>query len=125
MLIPTVHLNGTAGEVLRDQYAAAAEAVRKAIDAVCNAGPNARDYYVQGPDAGLAAQREHEEHVASLKRVRDDLAAIVEGIQDQIDAKVPSVNHSGKFKGERQPLTDEPSRKFEKQKGRIAEEPSR
>ena len=90
MLIPTVHLNGTAGEVLRDQYVAAAAAVRKAIDAVCDAGPNARDYYVQGPDAGLAVQREHEARVASLRHVRDELAAIAEGIQDQIDAKEAS-----------------------------------
>ena len=90
MLIPTVHLNGTAGEVLRDQYVAAAAAVRKAIDAVCDAGPNARDYYVQDPDAGLAAQRAHEARVAALKHVRDELAAIAEGIQDQIDAKEAS-----------------------------------
>jgi hypothetical protein len=90
MLIPTLHLNGSSGEVLLDQYSAAAEAVRKAIDAVCDAGPNARDYYVQGPDAGLAAQREHEARVKALKAVRDDLAAIVEGIQDQIDAKEAS-----------------------------------
>ena len=87
MLVPTIHLNGTSGEDLLDQYASAVEAVREAIDAVCDAGPNARDYYVQGPDAALAAQREHEARVASIKRVRDDLAAIVEGIQDQIDAK--------------------------------------
>lgn len=87
MLIPTVHLNGTAGEVLRDQYSAAAAAVRKALDAICDAGPNARDYYVQGPDAGLAAQREHESRVAALKRVRDELATIDEGIQDQLDER--------------------------------------
>ena len=86
-MIPTVHLNGTAGEVLRGQYAAAAEAVRKAIDALCDAGPNARDYYVQGSDASLAAQREHEARLASLKHVRDELSAIREGLQDQIDAK--------------------------------------
>ena len=86
MLVPTIHLNGTSGEDLLDQYAGAVEAVREALDAVCDAGPNARDYYVQGPDAALAAQREHEARVASIKRVRDDLAAIVEGIQNQIDA---------------------------------------
>lgn len=90
MLVPTVHLNGTAGEVLLDQYTAAADAVRKAIDAVCNAGPNARDYYVQGTDAARAAQREHEARVKALKGVRDELAAIVEGIQDQLDAKEAS-----------------------------------
>ena len=90
MLVPTIHLNGTAGEVLRDQYAAAAEAVHKAIAALCDAGPNARDYYVQGPDAGFAAQREHEARLASLKYVRDELVAIREGLQDQIDAKEAS-----------------------------------
>ena len=90
MLIPTVHMNGTAGEVLRDQYTAAADAMRKAIDAVCDAGPNARDYYVQGTEAALAAQREHEARVKALKTVRDELAAIAEGIQDQIDAKEAS-----------------------------------
>ncbi len=90
MLIPTVHLNGTAGEDLLDQYGSAIEAVREAIDAVCDTGPNARDYYVQGPDAGLAAQREHKARVAALKRVRDELTAIAEGVQDQIDAREAS-----------------------------------
>jgi hypothetical protein len=87
MLIPTVHLNGTSGEALLDQYTTAAQSVRQAIDKLCDAGPNARDYYVQGPDAALAAQREHESRIAALKRVRDDLAAIAEGIQDQLDER--------------------------------------
>ena len=90
MLIPTVHLNGSSGEVLLDQYTTAAESVRQAIDKLCDAGPNARDYYVQGSDAAQAAQREHEARLAALKRVRDELAAIAEGIQDQIDAKEAS-----------------------------------
>lgn len=89
-MIPTIHLNGTAGAALLDQYTAAAEAMRKAIDALCDAGPNARDYYVQGPDVALAAQREHEARLASLKLVRNELAAIAEGVQDQIDAKEES-----------------------------------
>jgi hypothetical protein len=87
MLVPTVHLNGTTGEVLRDQYALAVSAVQDAIAAVCDAGPNSRDYYVQGPDAGLAAQREHEARVKALKVVRDELVAIVDGIQDQLDTR--------------------------------------
>ena len=87
MLIPTVHLNGSSADVLLDQNKAALEVVREAIDAICAAGPNARDYYVQGHDAALAAQREHEARVKTLKGVRDELAAIVEGVQDQIDAR--------------------------------------
>lgn len=87
VMIPTVHLNGTTGETLLDQYLAAAEAVQKALGVVCDAGPNSRDYYVQGPDAALAAQREHETRIGLLKKVRDELAAIAEGIQDQLDAR--------------------------------------
>jgi hypothetical protein len=87
MLIPTVHLNGSSGDVLRDQYTDAAQSVRQAIDKLCDAAPNARDYYVQGPDAALAAQREHEARVTALKRVCDELMAIAEGVQDQIDER--------------------------------------
>lgn len=87
MMIPTIHLNGTTGEVLLDQYTTAASAVQDAIDAICDAGPNARDYYVQRPDAGLAAQREHEARVRALKTVRDALVAIMEGVQEQLDAR--------------------------------------
>jgi hypothetical protein len=85
VMIPTVHLNGTAGEVLRHQYRTAVEALRRAIDAMGEAGPNARDYYVQGPDAGLAAQRAHETRIASLKRLREDLAKITAGIERQLE----------------------------------------
>ena len=87
MIVPTVHLNGSSGKVLLDQYTAAAESVRQAIDKLCDAGPNARDYYVQGSDAAQAAQREHESRLAALKRVRLELVAIVEGIQDQLDER--------------------------------------
>lgn len=85
MLVPTVHRNGTSGEILLDQYTTAAQAVQKAIETICDAGPNSRDYYVQGPDAGLTAQREHETRVKALKIVRGELTTIAEKIQDQLD----------------------------------------
>lgn len=87
MMIPTVHNNGTAGEALVDQNMAALDAVRKAIDAVCEATPNARDYYVQWPEAPEAAKRDHEARVKALTTVRDELAAIVEAVQTQIDER--------------------------------------
>lgn len=85
--IPTLHLNGTSGEVLHHQYATAVEALRRAVDATCEARPNARDYYVQGDAAGRAALRDHETRVASLQRVREDLEAIAEGIRKQLEAQ--------------------------------------
>ena len=85
--IPTIHRNGSSGEALRHQYTTAVEALRRAVDATCEARPNARDYYVLGDDAGHAAQREHEARVASLQRIRGELVAIVEGIESQLDAR--------------------------------------
>lgn len=83
-MIPTVHLNGTSGEVLLDQWTVAWKALDGALSALCDAGPNARDYYVQGPDAALAAQREHESRVKALRQMRDDLGAVVDGVEQQI-----------------------------------------
>lgn len=87
MLVPTIHLNGSSGERLLEQYAAAADAVRKAIDMLCDVDFNARDYYVQGSEVPQAAQREHLARIASLKQVREDLFKIVEGIQNQLDLR--------------------------------------
>jgi len=87
MMIPTIHLNGTSGEELRDQWTAAQRAIDDAITALCDAGPNARDYYVQGPDAALQAQREHEDRMKQLRSMRNDIAQIVDKIEEQIFEK--------------------------------------
>ena len=89
-MIPTLHMNGTSGADLLDQNTNAWEAVRAAIDALYAAAPNARDYYVKGPEAFSSAQRDHQTRLSTLTGVRDQLAALVEGIQDQIDAKEAS-----------------------------------
>jgi hypothetical protein len=83
--IPTIHLNGTSGNVLRHQYATAIEALRRALDAVCETRPNERDYYVQEPDTGSQALREHEARVTSLQRVREELVTISNGIWSQLE----------------------------------------
>jgi len=86
MLIPTIHLNGSSGERLLEQYTAASAAVRAAISTLQEVDVNARDYYVQGENAPQAAQREHDARLMALRRIDLDLAMIVEGIQDQLDA---------------------------------------
>lgn len=83
MKIPTIHLNGTSGDVLRHQYATAIEALRCAVDAVCETRPNERDYYVQEP--GTGSQALHEARVASLQRVRTELVTISNGIWSQLE----------------------------------------
>jgi hypothetical protein len=44
---PTLHLNGTGKNDLRDEYAAAYDAIDKAIEALAAATLNGRDYYPQ------------------------------------------------------------------------------
>lgn len=87
LIKPTVHLNGTPGERLRDGYQVAAIAVLKAQDALQAAAPNARDYYVQGDSVYAKARAEHDERVMRLREIREELMALAESVQDQLDAK--------------------------------------
>lgn len=76
MIFPTVHLNGTSKSYLQEQYSDARVAVSAALEALYNINPNARDYYVQGDTAFSQARKEHEERIASLKKVLEDLTQI-------------------------------------------------
>lgn len=51
MILPSIHLNGTAGADLLAGYREAHEALTRAITAVSAAAPHGRDYYPQGDDA--------------------------------------------------------------------------
>jgi hypothetical protein len=83
MRIPTIHRNGTSKAELTGQIEAALEAVRTAIDAVGMCCPNGRDYYTQGDQALREASNEHLARLTRLATVRDELAALWEGIEDQ------------------------------------------
>jgi hypothetical protein len=81
-MAPTVHVNGTAYEVLLEQNLNAASTVRKAIEALRQAAPNGRDYYPQGPAAIRAAMKQHVQRVRRLQSVYDELERIAELIAD-------------------------------------------
>jgi hypothetical protein len=78
--LPAVHLNGTSKQALIDGYTEAAYAVEKAIASVTEAGPNARDYYVQDPGAFEAARSEHNERIRALRVVFTDLMELAEKV---------------------------------------------
>jgi hypothetical protein len=91
---PTVHLNGSAGEVLLAQAQNAARAVYDAMAALALAGPNARDYPPQRDsglqdDAGVwrMAVREHDARMTKLRAVYTELLEIGQEIEGQIDAR--------------------------------------
>lgn len=83
MSIPTIHSNGTSWKALLAQIVKAARDVRHAEDALREAWPNARDYYVEGPDAYREAVKKWEAMQADLGSVRHRLEAVADGIWDQ------------------------------------------
>lgn len=82
--IPTVHLNGTGGTTLRDEYMAAYEAIGKAVDALVTATCNARDFYPQGSDAYYKARDERAEAFDKLRQVQHYVSEILMGVCDQL-----------------------------------------
>ena len=82
--IPTVHLNGTSATDLRDGYAAAYDAIDKAIDALAKAELNGRDFYPQGPDAYYQARKERDAAFDQLRAAHAYVGEVLAGICDQV-----------------------------------------
>lgn len=76
MIKPTIHLNGSSAEDLTKGYLAAERALNEALEALAQAAPNARDYYVQGDDVFEKAREEHAARVAKLLVVKDEIHAL-------------------------------------------------
>jgi len=82
--IPTLHFNGTGKTTLRDEYAAAYDAIDRAIRALGDATCHARDFYPQPADAYYQARDERREALGHLLAVKDYTGRILEGICDQM-----------------------------------------
>lgn len=79
---PQVHLNGTSGRTLMNDYREVAETLHKAIDALAATTPHMRDYYVQvdGDAKFHLAREEHQRRLQKLQDVIDDMAALYEHV---------------------------------------------
>jgi hypothetical protein len=84
MTFPSIHLNGTAAEDLLADYIDACQDLRTAIQTVQKTGPNARDYYVQGPGAFASAQEEHISRLQRLEGVLGELEALTEAVSKEV-----------------------------------------
>lgn len=82
MRFPTVHLNGTSKAHLYEQYETQVNALRAAIKALEENGPNARDYYHQGRTAFQEAEHEHRARLAAIKDVMREIYFIWEYVTD-------------------------------------------
>jgi hypothetical protein len=81
--IPTIHLNGTSGKDLWNEYHAAYEAIKTSIDALCDATCNGRDFYPQGPAAFSQARSERDEALRKLREVKAYTEEVLMGIMAQ------------------------------------------
>lgn len=87
LMTPTVHLNGTGREGLIKQYEDAWTALNKAVEALCNAAPHGRDYYVQNHSLGDAYTRARDEHDYRVKRVLEvqkEIEEIIGSLAEQV-----------------------------------------
>ena len=82
--IPTLHLNGTGKTTLRDEYAAAYDALTKALEAFASTTSNARDFYPQGANAYQLHKQERNKALAELRSAKLYVEEMLAGIIDQI-----------------------------------------
>lgn len=85
--IPLVHLNGTSGNELLEQNNKVIDAVRSLLEALKNAAPNGRDYYIKNIESFRCAQSEHRDRVERINSVLVELEKIKDGIYDQIQLR--------------------------------------
>lgn len=80
MMIPTIHLNGTSRDNLIDGICEIDNALRKALAAMESNGPNARDYYPQGPKAFTKARAEHAARCAKVQALREEYEQMLNAV---------------------------------------------
>jgi len=83
MMVPTVHLNGTASEDLIEQLCDVSRALAEAIAVMQKAAPNGRDYYPQGPEAIKKALAEHAARLEMVDAVQREIEMLAERIEEQ------------------------------------------
>ena len=85
MIYPTIHLNGTSADELMLHYEQAASALRRSIDALEYASPNARDYYTRGDGVFKIATTEHAARIELVKKALSEIVILWEHVQSEQD----------------------------------------
>ncbi len=83
MMKPTIHLNGTSLASLQAENEKARYALMSAREALMDAAPNARDYYLQGPAAFGIASGEHLDRLNAIRKALRELEEIAEHLEEQ------------------------------------------
>jgi hypothetical protein len=81
MQVPSIHNNSTDKQELFYGYHTAMIAVETAIEAIQDAAPHPRDYYVQEAGSFRSALHEHMERLNKLYQIKGELSLIIIAIQ--------------------------------------------
>lgn len=82
MIAPRIHLNGDRKETLTNSLDEACDALSKAMTALQQTVPNARNYYPISTEAFTRAIEEHERRAQRLLEVYAELHALWQAIED-------------------------------------------
>ena len=83
MITPKLHLNGDSFKTLFEGHCEVAGKLRETLRVLQENAPNARNFYVQGPDAFACARDEHAARVLKLQEVLSEVETILESLTDQ------------------------------------------
>lgn len=85
LAVPTVHLNGTHGQDLVEQQKKVWHAAKALQDALCEAAPHGRDYYVQPGPALQIARGQNDDRIAAVQKILGETEAILDSLWHQVD----------------------------------------
>jgi len=85
--VPSLHINGTGFEMLKNQYKNAYTAVSAASLALRETMPHRRDFYVQenAEHAYVMARQQHVQRLAKLESIMEELEELVGELYNQRD----------------------------------------
>lgn len=96
MLKPTIHLNGSSLADLCESNDRARAALRQALNALEETAPHERDYYPQGPAAGIQARKEFRERHEKVQSVLRELDEIRIYLDDEVQKVANQVREIAK-----------------------------
>lgn len=84
IMTPTIHMNGSNAESLKNEYRAAWDAAGELLGALRNIDLNSRDYYVKPePNAFDQARDQACARYTAVSKIRGELETIILSIQEQ------------------------------------------
>lgn len=81
LILPLIHNNGTARCDLLEQYLTAKRKLNEALNAIRNAEPHDRDYYISNdPQAGHKARQQHADRQLRLMALIAEFEILAEAV---------------------------------------------